>query len=184
MESKETATIAGGCFWCTEAVFQRLKGVKSVTPGYTGGIGENPSYESVCSGQTGHVEAIQIEFDPTQISYQRLLDVFWATHDPTTLNRQGFDSGSEYRSVIFYHNPKQRKEAEESKKGTEESRAWQDPIVTEIVPASKFYPAEDTHRDFYDKNRSSPYCQIIIDPKIRKLYKDFKEDLKESNVTP
>lgn len=177
MRGMEIATFAGGCFWCTEAIFQRLKGVKAVTPGYTGGINENPTYTKVCSGETGHAEAIQIEFDPKIISFQQLLNVFWATHNPTSLNRQGADIGIQYRSAIFYHSPKQRREAEQSKERLEKSKIWPDPIVTEIIQNSEFYPAEEDHQDFYNKNRFSPYCQLVIDPKIQKLYRDFKKDL-------
>jgi peptide-methionine (S)-S-oxide reductase len=172
----ETATLAGGCFWCTEAVFKRLKGVESVTPGYTGGQVENPSYEQVSSGTTGHAEAIQIEFDPKIISFDKLLEVFWKLHDPTTLNRQGADVGTQYRSAIFYHHKTQQDTAEKSKKS--HTADFSDPIVTEIVPFTKFYAAEGYHEDYYDKNRSNPYCQIVIDPKITKLYKEFKENLK------
>lgn len=172
------ATIAGGCFWCTEAIFKRLKGVESVTPGYTGGHTENPTYEEVCSGKTGHAEAIEIEFDPNVISYEKLLDVFWRLHDPTTLNKQGPDIGTEYRSAIFYHSERQKRIAKESKRKVEESRMYKDRIVTEIVPFSKFYKAEGYNQDFYAKNSSSPYCQIVIDPKIQKLYKEFKEEVK------
>ncbi|MBI4062344.1 peptide-methionine (S)-S-oxide reductase MsrA [Candidatus Gottesmanbacteria bacterium] len=162
----EIATLAGGCFWCTEAIFKRLKGVNAVMPGYTGGTTANPTYDQVCSGKTGHAQAIEISFDPRVISYETLLDVFWHLHDPTTLNQQGNDVGTQYRSAIFYHSEDQRKIAEESKKKI-------NGVVTEIVPFTKFYPAEDYHRDYYKKNSSAPYCQYIIDPKITKLYKEF-----------
>jgi len=175
------ATVAGGCFWCTEAVFQKLKGVVKVTPGYTGGKVENPTYEQVCSGETGHAEAIQVEFDPSVITFEKLLEVFWALHDPTTLNRQGNDEGTQYRSSIFYHNEGQKDLAEKSLKQAEKSGMYPDKFVTEIVPFSKFYPAEDYHLNYYEQNKSSnPYCRIVIDPKITKLYKDFKGQLKES----
>lgn len=169
---KEIATLGGGCFWCTQALFKRLKGVISVVSGYAGGNppagGENSSYEHVSSGTTGHAEAIQIEFDPAIISYEKILEVFWATHDPTTLNRQGADVGTQYRSVIFYHDQKQKEAAEKSKKPS---------FVTQIVPFDKFYKAEEYHQNFYDKNKDHPYCQIIINPKIQKLLEEFKNDL-------
>lgn len=173
----ETATLAAGCFWCTEAVFKRLKGVETVTSGYTGGDAQNPSYEAVSSGQTGHAEAIQITFDPAIISYETLLDVFWATHDPTTMNRQGNDVGTQYRSVIFYHSDAQRETAEKSKAALESSGKYDDPIVTEIVPYTNFYTAEDYHQDFYDNNRGNGYCQLIIDPKIEKLSREFANEI-------
>ncbi len=175
----ETATLAGGCFWCTEAIFKRLKGVTSVIPGYAGGQMENPSYEDVCSGTTGHAEAIQITFDPTIISYDKLLDVFWHLHDPTTLNQQGNDIGTQYRSAIFYHSEKQKQIAEESKEELGKSGMYNQPIVTNITPFTNFYKAENYHQDYYDKNKSAPYCQVIIDPKIQKLMKEYKQEVKE-----
>ncbi|MEO9320726.1 MAG: peptide-methionine (S)-S-oxide reductase MsrA [Nitrososphaera sp.] len=175
----ETATFASGCFWCTEAVFGRLQGVKSVLPGYSGGRVENPTYEQVCSGRTGHAEAAQIEFDPDVISYEKLLDVFWHTHDPTTLNRQGNDVGTQYRSAIFYHDERQREIAEKSKMELEKTGAYSDPVVTEIVPFKKFYVAEDYHKNYYDQNREAPYCAFVIDPKIRKLTKQYANQLKK-----
>ncbi|MEK7517709.1 MAG: peptide-methionine (S)-S-oxide reductase MsrA [Patescibacteria group bacterium] len=172
----ETATLGGGCFWCTEAIFKRLKGVTSVISGYAGGNpsadGENPSYENVSSGTTRHLEAIQIEFDPSIISYEKILEVFFATHDPTTPNRQGYDVGPQYRSAIFYHSKKQQKIAERLKKPS---------FVTEILPFSNFYKAEEYHQSFYDKNKSYPYCQIIINPKIQKLSEEFKNDVKKDS---
>lgn len=175
---KEIATLAGGCFWCTEAIYKRLKGIESVTPGYTGGTTENPTYEQVCAGNTGYAEAIQIEFDSRIIPFTKVLDVFWATHNPTTLNRQGNDIGTQYRSAIFYHNVEQKEVAEKSR--SEHQEMFNDPIVTEIVPFEKFYKAEDYHIDYYDRNKSkNPYCPVVIDPKLQKLFKDFKEDLKE-----
>ena len=176
---EETATFAGGCFWCTEAVFKRLEGVASVVPGYAGGERENPNYEQVSTGATGHAEAIQIHFDPKAISYETLLDVFFATHDPTTLNQQGGDVGTQYRSEIFYHTEKQKGKAIAAKEKLERSGTYQDPIVTKIEPFTSFYEAEDYHKDYYDTNRSAPYCRIIIDPKIQKLMKHFKEEVKE-----
>lgn len=175
----ETTTLAGGCFWCIEAVFKRLKGVESVTSGYAGDGKPNPTYEEVSTGTTGYTEALQIHFDPETISFQRILDVFWAVHDPTTLNQQGNDIGPQYRSVIFYHNEEQKKIAEGSKKHLAESAKYQGEIVTAIEPLRHFYEAEANHRDFYDQNRGYGYCRLVIDPKITKLYKDFKGELKE-----
>ncbi len=163
----EKATFGGGCFWCTEAVFQRLNGVKSVVPGYAGGDKPNPTYEEVCNGETGHAEVIQITFNPKEISYEKLLDVFWKSHDPTQLNRQGADIGTQYRSVIFYHNEKQRKIAEGSK--IKVSKQFKNPVVTSIEPLEKFYPAEDYHRNYYNRNKFAPYCLIVIRPKLEKL---------------
>lgn len=174
----EAATFAGGCFWCTEAIFKRLKGVISVTSGYSGGERERPSYEEVSSGRTGHAEAVQIVFDPKIISFGRLMDVFWATHDPTTLNRQGGDTGTQYRSVIFYNSDKQKEEAFSSKKRLEDEKIYKDPIVTEIVPFTSFYPAEEYHQDYYEVNRNYPYCSIVISPKIKKLLEKFGKEVK------
>ncbi|HVZ58300.1 MAG TPA: peptide-methionine (S)-S-oxide reductase MsrA [Patescibacteria group bacterium] len=177
---KEVATVAGGCFWCLEAIFKRLMGVESVISGYSGGSMDNPSYDKVSMGTTNHAEAIQITFDPQVISYQTLLDVFWHLHDPTTLNRQGADVGTQYRSVIFYHNDEQRKIAEASKEELEKSGVYKDPVVTQIVPFEKFFKAEGYHQDYYEKNASSnQYCRIVIDPKITKLYKNYHELIKE-----
>lgn len=175
----ELATFAGGCFWCTEAIFQRLKGVVSAMPGYSGGKIENPSYEQVSSGMSGHAEAIQIEFDPKQISYEKLLDIFWHTHNPTTLNRQGNDVGPQYRSVIFYHNKNQKEAAEKSKKMLEKEKVFPEPIVTKIVPYTNFYIAEDYHKNYYEKNKNAPYCTFIINPKITKLMNMYGKDVKE-----
>jgi peptide-methionine (S)-S-oxide reductase len=174
----EIATLANGCFWCTEAIFARLKGVKSVLPGYSGGKVENPSYDQVCTGITGHAEAAQIGFDPMVISYEKLLEVFWHTHDPTTHNRQGNDVGTQYRSAIFYHNDNQRKIAEKSKREIEDKGIFKDPIVTEITPFKKFYVAEDYHKKYYEQHQDAPYCRFVIDPKIEKLFKQYKNDLK------
>ena len=171
----EAATFAGGCFWCTEAVFRRLKGVQSVTPGYSGGDVPNPTYEHVCSGRTGHAEAVQIVFEPNVISYEQLLDVFFHLHDPTTLNRQGADVGTQYRSAIFYHNEQQKETAERARDEIERSGAYKDRVVTEIRPYSEFYAAEDYHQEFYERNQSYPYCRAVIDPKIEKLYKSYSE---------
>lgn len=176
----EKATLAGGCFWCTEAIFKRLKGVSSVIPGYSGGQIENPTYQEVALGKTNHAETIQITFDPKIISFEKLLEVFWHLHDPTTLNRQGADVGTQYRSVIFYHNDQQKKIAEESKKQVEKSGLYHDHIITQIIPFKAFYKAEDYHQNYYERNSYQPYCKIVINPKIQKLYKDFKEEIKET----
>ena len=175
----EIATLANGCFWCSEAIFSRLKGVKSVLPGYSGGKDENPSYDDVCTGRTGHAEAAQIEFDPTVISFEKLLDVFWHTHDPTTLNRQGNDVGTQYRSAIFYHNDEQRRIAENSKRELDDKGTYKGSIVTEIVPFKKFYIAED-YKKYYEQHQDAPYCRFVIDPKIHKLLNQYGKDLKET----
>lgn len=175
----ELATLAGGCFWCTEALFKRLKGVVTVIPGFTGGSTQNPTYEDVCEGTTGHTEAIQISFDSSLIPYEKLLDVFFHTHNPTTLNQQGYDRGTEYRSIIFYHDEKQKESAFKIKKEVEFEKIYDDPVITEIVPFIKFYPAEENQKDYYDKNDSAPYCNIIISPKIRKLINLYGEIVKE-----
>jgi peptide-methionine (S)-S-oxide reductase len=173
----ETATLGAGCFWCVEAVFQELKGVHSVVSGYAGGATDNPTYYEVCSGTTGHAEVVQVTFDPTVISFAELLSVFWRTHDPTTLNRQGADVGTQYRSVIFYHSEEQRAIAEQAKQETDASGLWPRPIVTEIAPFTRFYPAEESHQNFYRSNPYQPYCLVVIDPKLRKLRKEFEEKL-------
>ena len=175
----ETATFANGCFWCTEAVFQNLKGVQKVTSGYTGGHLKNPTYEQVCNKNTGHAEALEILFDPKQISYDELLEVFWKTHDPTTLNRQGNDVGPQYRSAIFYHNDDQKEKAVKYKKALDESGIFDAPIVTSIEPFTVFYPAENYHDNYYNRNPSQPYCYYVIRPKVEKLKKLFAEKLKE-----
>lgn len=167
----ETATFGTGCFWCTEAVFQRIEGVVKVESGYSGGSVPNPTYEAVCTGKTGHAEVCQITYDPEQITYGKLLTVFWKTHDPTTLNRQGNDVGTQYRSVIFYHNEDQRTIAEAYKKELIEKKAYKDPIVTEIAPFKKFYKAENYHQNYYNNNSSQPYCSFVIAPKLEKLEK-------------
>jgi peptide-methionine (S)-S-oxide reductase len=174
----ETATLANGCFWCSEAIFKRLKGVKSVTPGYAGGTLKNPSYDQVCNGTTGHAESIQIVFDPSVIDFDKILNIFWHTHNPTTLNRQGNDVGTQYRSAIFYHNEKQREIAEKSKKDLEKERIYKDSIVTEVIPFRNFYTAENYHKDYYDNNKQAAYCNFVIDPKIRKLLKEYENDIK------
>ncbi len=170
-----TATLGAGCFWCVEAIFQELKGVHKVVSGYAGGHVENPSYEQVCSGETGHAEVVQITFDPDMISYHDLLEVFWHTHDPTTLNRQGNDVGTQYRSVIFYHDEEQKRLAEASKAAAQ--RLFDDPIVTEIAPLTTFYAAEGYHQNFYRRNPSQPYCRFVIDPKVQKFKKAYAEKL-------
>jgi peptide-methionine (S)-S-oxide reductase len=176
-KTTQTATLANGCFWCTEAIFKRLKGVKSVLPGYSGGVVENPSYEQVCTGKTGHAESTQIEFDPAVISYEKILDVFWHTHDPTTLNRQGNDVGTQYRSAIFYHDQKQREIADKSKRDLEKAGVYKNPIVTEITPFKNFYVAEDYHKDYYEKHQDAPYCNFVINPKVHKLIQKYGNDL-------
>jgi peptide-methionine (S)-S-oxide reductase len=163
----ETITLGGGCFWCVEAVYERVPGVISVTSGYSGGHTENPTYHQVCGGDTGHAEVTQIVFDPQKTSLDKILEVFWQAHDPTTLNRQGADEGTQYRSVIFYHDEKQKLVAEKSKLAAQEN--FLKPIVTEIVPFKKFYPAEDYHQGYFDANGRQPYCQMVIQPKIEKL---------------
>ena len=173
----ETATFGSGCFWCTEAVFQRLKGVEKVTSGYSGGTVNNPTYEQVCSGNTGHAEVTQIQYDPSQISYEELLEVFWKTHDPTTLNQQGNDYGTQYRSAVFYHNDEQRRLAEEYKKKLDAAKIWDDPIVTEITPFTNFYPAEKYHQNYFNNNPNQPYCSYVIRPKVKKLEEVFKDKL-------
>lgn len=175
----EIATLANGCFWCSEAVFKRLKGIKSIVPGYAGGKVKNPSYEQVCTGNTGHAESIQIGFDPKVISFEKILDIFWRTHNPTTLNRQGNDIGTQYRSAIFFHDEKQKEIAEKSKKELEKEGVYKDPIVTEITPFKDFYVAEDYHKNYYEDNRNDPYCNFVIDPKIHKLLQQNRNDVKE-----
>lgn len=178
-ETGETATLAAGCFWCVEAVFVRLKGVLRVVSGYAGGAVMNPTYQEVCCGTTGHAEAVQITFDPNIIAYTELLDLFWRIHDPTTLNRQGADVGTQYRSAIFYHDERQREAAEHSLREAEAARLHPDPIVTEIVPYKEFYPAEQYHQDYYSHNPHQPYCLMVIAPKIRKLQSSFGSKLKK-----
>lgn len=177
----ELATFGGGCFWCTEAVFRELKGVLSVESGYSGGTVENPSYQQVCTGRTGHAEVIQIRYDPAKVSYVELLEVFFKTHDPTTLNRQGNDAGPQYRSAIFYHNEQQKALAEQIKTELNASGAWNRPIVTEISPYKKFYKAEDYHQDYYRNNPSKGYCAYVIRPKVEKFRKVFKDKLKTAD---
>ena len=167
------ATFGNGCFWCTEAIFQQLKGVETVLPGYTGGTVKNPSYKEVCTGTTGHAEAIQITYDPSVISYRELLDVFFYTHDPTTLNRQGADVGTQYRSAIFYHNKEQQKDAQTIIAQLTEEGVYADPIVTEISAIDVFYQAEDYHRNYYNNNKNQGYCRAVINPKLDKFMKKY-----------
>lgn len=179
-EKLETATFGAGCFWCVEAIFQNLKGVQSVTSGYAGGHVKNPSYKDVCTGETGHAEVAQIKFDPGIIQYNDLLKIFWTTHDPTTLNRQGSDVGTQYRSVIFYHNDKQKKLAEKSKKEIEKEGLYSNPVVTEITAYSTFYEAENYHKDYFKNNPDAPYCQLVINPKVIKFKEKYSDKLKKS----
>lgn len=177
--AQEVATLAGGCFWCLEAVFVELKGVERVVSGYTGGKGANPSYREVCSGTTGHAEVVQVTFDPAVISFKELLEVFFAIHDPTTLNRQGADEGTQYRSAIFYHTPEQKATAEEVIKDLNAADIWDAPLVTELAPLPVFYPAEDYHQDYYKLNPDQGYCRAVIAPKVAKVRKLYFEKLKK-----
>jgi len=174
----DTATFGSGCFWCSEAIFERVKGVHKVISGYAGGTTENPSYEQVCTGKTGHAEVCQILFDPSVVSFADLLKIFWKTHDPTTLNRQGADEGTQYRSVIFYHSDEQKKITQHYKVELDNSGAWENPIVTEISPFTKFYPAEAYHQNYFANNPTQGYCSFVIAPKVEKFEKVFKEKLK------
>lgn len=175
----ETITLAGGCFWCTEAVFATLAGVEHVQSGYTGGDVPNPTYQQVCTGETGHAEAVEIEFDPAVLPLADLLRVFFSMHDPTTLNRQGADVGTEYRSAIFYRTPEQKAVAETVIQELEAEEIWDDPIVTSLEPFSAFYPAEEYHQEFYERNENSPYCQVIIAPKLAAVRRKYQKLLKE-----
>lgn len=180
LPATQIATLANGCFWCTEAVFTSLEGVLQVTSGYTGGKIKNPTYKEVCSGSTGHAECLQIVYDPAKISFAELLEVFWETHDPTTLNRQGNDVGTQYRSGIFFHSEEQREKAVQYKEALNKSGAFDRPIVTEITPFEIFYPAENYHQQYYELNGdSNPYCQLVIRPKLEKFRKVFKDKLKK-----
>ena len=175
----EIATLANGCFWCTEAIFQRLKGVEKVTSGYAGGKVKNPTYNDVTSGETGHAEVIQIQFDPSVITYQEILDVFFATHDPTTLNRQGYDVGTQYRSAIFYHSTAQKEVAEAFIKALTEAKVFDKKIVTEVTPFEAFYEAESYHQNYYNNNKNQGYCVAVINPKLDKFIKKYKDKLKK-----
>ncbi len=184
MENKESkiATLAGGCFWCTEAVFERVEGVNAVIPGFTGGQIKNPAYREIISGRTGHAEAIEIHFDPKLISFKELLLIFFSTHDPTTLNRQQYDKGTQYRSAIFYHSDDQKNDAEEIMNKLEVENVFKDPIVTELTQATAFYEAEAEHKEYYSKHRQQQYCQVIIDPKIKKLQQLFSDKVKKTKI--
>jgi peptide-methionine (S)-S-oxide reductase len=178
-DKKEVATLGGGCFWCTEAVFDDLKGVVSVESGYSGGTVANPSYEQVCTGKTGHAEVVRVSFDPGVISYEDLLRIFFTVHDPTTLNRQGNDTGTQYRSVIFYHDENQKKAAEKIMKDISDEKIWDDPIVTELSTFKGFYKAEDYHQEYFANNPSQGYCRIVIAPKVAKFRKHYRDRLKK-----
>ncbi len=178
MRKEEEATLAAGCFWCVEAVFRQIRGVIRVEPGYAGGHVKNPSYREVCSGRTGHAEVVRIVFDPERVSYKELLQVFWHSHDPTTPDRQGADRGTQYRSVIFYHNESQKKEALDSRKACDESALWPDPIVTSIEALKNYYPAEPEHHNYFALHAHEPYCTLVIRPKIEKGKQDFPHLMK------
>lgn len=180
-DKTDTATFATGCFWCTEAIFEQLNGVLKVTSGYTGGNIKNPTYKEVCTGETGHAECVQIVYEPNKISYDELLEVFFEVHDPTSLNRQGADEGTQYRSAIFYHSPEQKQKADYYKNELDKSGAYDKKIVTEISPSSKFYPAEDYHQEYYENNKNSnPYCSVVIRPKLEEFQKVFAKKLKNN----
>lgn len=178
MANVETAVFGGGCFWCLEAVFDQLSGVKSVESGYMGGTVDNPTYRQICGGNTGHVEVVRVTYDPQEISYEDLLEVFFTIHDPTTLNRQGNDVGTQYRSVIFYNSDRQRQAAEKAITDLNAGKTWPDPVVTTVEPASKFFVAEDYHQEYYANNSNQPYCQFIIAPKLKKFQKNFPQKVK------
>jgi peptide-methionine (S)-S-oxide reductase len=177
-EETESATLGGGCFWCLEAVYDELEGVVQVESGYSGGTVVNPTYRQVCGGETGHAEVVEITFDPRVISFQEILEVFFSIHDPTTLNRQGADIGPQYRSAIFYHSPEQKAVAEEMIKNLDAAQIWSAPIVTEVTPLTTFYPAEDYHQEYYQRNAAQPYCQVVITPKLAKFRKKYLTRLK------
>lgn len=176
----EVATLGGGCFWCLDAIYRDVAGVERVVSGYSGGHIANPTYEQVCGKRTGHAEVVQVWFDPAVITYDEILYIFWRIHDPTTLNRQGNDSGPQYRSVIFYHDEAQKVAAERTRAETEAARVWPDPIVTEIVPFDTFYEAEGYHQDYFSNNPNQPYCVYVVDPKVRKFRKSFQDKLKQT----
>lgn len=178
MEKEEVATLGGGCFWCLEAVFDEVRGVHDVESGYMGGHVPNPTYQQVCSGTTGHAEVVRVRFDPDEVTYRELLEIFFTIHDPTTLDRQGADVGPQYRSVIFHHSPRQRETAEEVIDEMEAARVWDDPIVTHVEPAGTFFPAEEYHRDYYRRNPEQPYCRVVIEPKVARLRAEFMDRLK------
>jgi peptide-methionine (S)-S-oxide reductase len=176
---RETATLGGGCFWCLEAVYDDLRGVESVVSGYAGGRVPNPSYEAVCNGTTGHAEVVQITFDPAEVSFRELLDVFFTIHDPTTLNRQGHDEGTQYRSVVFYHDDEQKQVAEQAIRDLEAEAVWENPVVTQVVPFTEFYPADDYHQEYFARNPRAGYCQVVIAPKVSKFRKQYLSRLKK-----
>ena len=177
-DGREVATLAGGCFWCLEAVFDDLRGVERVVSGYAGGETPDPTYEQVCSGATGHAEVVQVTFDPRAVSFRELLEVFFTIHDPTTLNRQGADVGTQYRSAVFYHTPEQKEAAERVVTEMTVNNVWPSPIVTEVAPLDVFYPAEDYHQDYFENNPSQPYCRAVVAPKVSKFRSKFLEKLK------
>ena len=179
LKNLELATFGNGCFWCTEAIFEQLEGVYKVESGYAGGSVKNPSYKEVCTGNTGHAEVIRLSYDPAKISYRELLDVFFNTHDPTTLNRQGADIGTQYRSAIFYHNDEQKAEAEKMIADLEKAKVFDDTIVTEITAINNYYVAENYHQDYYNNNKNAGYCRAVINPKLEKFIKQYKDKLKK-----
>ncbi|MDA4130420.1 MAG: peptide-methionine (S)-S-oxide reductase MsrA [Thaumarchaeota archaeon] len=182
LKELQVATLGGGCFWCIEAVFSELNGVLKAESGYAGGTMKNPSYEEVCSDETGHAEVVQVTFDPSVITYREILQVFFSVHDPTTLNRQGADVGTQYRSVVFYNSPEQRQVAEEVIKEINRTRMWEKPVVTELVPLTEFYKAEEYHQNYFKNNPSQGYCQVVISPKVSKFRKNYFDRLKKIEV--
>lgn len=178
-EQREVATLGGGCFWCLDGIFRDLKGVEKVESGYAGGQAKNPSYRDVCSGTTGHAEVVQVTFDPAVVSFRDLLGVFFTIHDPTTLNQQGADVGTQYRSVILYHSDEQRRTAEQVISELTDAKLWDDPIVTQVVPFTAYYPAEDYHQDYFAQNPDQPYCRVVIEPKVSKFRKRYLDRLKK-----
>jgi peptide-methionine (S)-S-oxide reductase len=176
---QETAALAGGCFWCLEAVFQQIDGVENVVSGYTGGTTINPTYQEVCSDRTGHAEAVQVTFDPSKISYREILEIFFSVHDPTTLNQQGADVGTQYRSAIFYNSDEQKTAAEQLTQELDRAHTWKRPIITQVLPLDRFYPAEDYHRDYFTRHPGQAYCQMVISPKVNKLRKRWAKRLKQ-----
>jgi peptide-methionine (S)-S-oxide reductase len=179
---KEVATLAGGCFWCLEAIFKEVRGIEKVVSGYSGGTAVNPSYNEVCSGATGHAESVQLTFDPKTISFKEILAIFFAVHDPTTLNRQGADVGTQYRSAIFYHNQEQKRAAEEAIKQLNASKTWGAPVVTQVAPFKDFYPAEEYHQEYFARNPEQPYCSVVIAPKLDKFRKQYLKKNQKSKV--
>ena len=177
-DARETATLGGGCFWCLEAVYEQLRGVEKVVSGYAGGHVPNPTYRAVCDGTTGHAEVVQVTFDPAEVSFREVLEVFFTIHDPTTLNRQGADVGTQYRSAIFHHTPEQKETAERVIADLTAEGVWDDPIVTEVVPLTHFYPAEQYHQEYYRRNSNQPYCQVVVAPKVARFRKKFLDRLR------